>query len=72
MVREAIMSRNNRELMSAFLIVVLSVLLVVIGLIGVQLKDENDVLRDRVIRAEQRADKAEATMREFVAAGVML
>lgn len=66
------MSRNNRELMSAFLIVVLSVLLVVIGLIGVQLKDENDVLRDRVIRAEQRADKAEATMREFVAAGVML
>ena len=66
------MSRNNRELMSAFLIVALSVLLVVIGLIGVQLKDENGVLRDRVIRAEQRADKAEATMREFVAAGVRL
>lgn len=66
------MSRNTRELMSAVLIVALSVLLIVIGLIGVQLKDENGVLRDRLIRAEQRADHAEQTVREIVSAGVKL
>lgn len=66
------MSKNTMELATAILIVALSLLLVVIGLIGVQLKDENGVLRDRLLRAEQRADRAEQTVREIVAAGIKL